>query len=165
MRRTKIKKIKLILTDCDGVLTDSGMYYFDNGLEAKKFNTRDGKAFEILRNQGYKIGVITGEKTNIVKNRAKKLKMDIVVLGVTNKIEFLNKICNELKITNENVMYIGDDINDEELLKNVGFSACPKDAHKRIKKVVDYISTKNGGYGVIRDIVDKFFDGGIYNGK
>lgn len=103
MRRAKIK---LILTDCDGVLTNSGMYYFDNGLEAKKFNTRDGKAFEILRNQGYKIGIITGEKTDIVKNRAKKLKMDIVVLGATNKIEFLNKICDELKITNENVMYI-----------------------------------------------------------
>lgn len=64
------------------------------------------------------------------------------MLGATNKIEFLNKICDELKITNENVMYIGDDINDEELLKNVGFSACPKDAHKRIKKVVDYISAK-----------------------
>jgi len=165
LKKAKIKNIKVVLTDCDGVLTDSGMYYFDNGLEAKKFNTRDGKAFEILCSSGYKTGIITGEKTDIVKNRARKLKMDIVMVGVANKIDALNKICNEFRITYENVMYIGDDINDEDVLKNVGFSVCPKDAHKRIKRVVDYISSKNGGYGVVRDVVDKFFDGGMYNGK
>ena len=117
-----MKKIKLFLTDCDGVLTDGGMYYFESGNEAKKFNTRDGMAFKLLREKNIKIGMITGEDTKIVLNRGNKLKMNYIFLGVNKKLEVVDKIVNELGIKYENVLYVGDDINDLEVIKKVGFS-------------------------------------------
>ena len=146
----------MFVTDCDGVLTDSGMYYFDNGIEAKKFNTRDGVAFSILKSKGIIVGIITGENTQIVKNRANKLKTDFVILGSTNKAKDLENICKEYNVSLENVVYVGDDINDISVMKIVGFSACPKDAIKEVRKIADYKSSKKGGYGVVRDIVNKF---------
>lgn len=153
-----MNKIKLFLTDCDGVLTDGGMYYFESGEEAKKFNTRDGMAFKLLREKNIKIGIITGENTKIVLNRGNKLKMDYIFLGVNKKIEIVDKIVNELGMSYENVLYVGDDINDLDVIKKVGFSACPQDAEDIIKKNCHYISNKNGGFGVIRDIYNNFFD-------
>lgn len=153
-----MKKIKLFLTDCDGVLTDGGMYYFESGDEAKKFNTRDGMAFKLLKEKNIKIGIITGEDTKIVLNRGKKLKMDYIFLGINKKIEIVDKIINELGINYENVLYVGDDINDLDVIKKVGLSACPKDAENIIKETCHYISKKNGGDGVIRDIYNNFFD-------
>lgn len=153
-----MNKIKLFLTDCDGVLTDGGMYYFEDGNEAKKFNTRDGMAFKLLKEKNIKIGIITGENTKIVLNRGKKLKMDYIFLGINKKIEIVDRIINELGIKYENVLYVGDDVNDLDVIKKVGFSACPKDAENKIKKNCHYISSKNGGYGVIRDIYNNFFD-------
>ena len=152
-----MKQIKLFLTDCDGVLTDGGMYYFESGDEAKKFNTRDGMAFKLLKEKNIKIGIITGEDTKIVLNRGKKLKMDYIFLGVNKKIKIVDKIINELGLNYENVLYVGDDINDIEVIKKVGFSACPQDAEKIIKENCHYISNKNGGCGVIRDIYNNFF--------
>lgn len=152
-----LNNIKVFLSDCDGVLTDAGMYYFDNGLEAKKFNTRDGMAFSMLKKMNIKIGIITGETTKIVENRADKLKMDILYMGVLNKKEIVDKICNDDNISYENILYVGDDINDIEVLKIVGFSCCPNDACKEVKNVCNYICSSNGGYGVIREIVDKCF--------
>lgn len=149
-------KIKIFLTDCDGVLTDGGMYYFENGNEAKKFNTRDGMAFKILKNKNIKIGIITGESTNIVKNRAKKLKMDILFTGIENKEKILDEICDTYKVSYEEVAYVGDDINDIGILEKVKMSFCPKDAHREVKQRVRYIINTNGGQGVIREIVDTF---------
>ena len=150
-------EIKLFLVDCDGVLTDGGMYYFESGDEAKKFSTRDGMAFKLLREQGIKIGIITGENTNIVINRGKKLKMDYIYTGIPNKIEIVDMLVKDLGVDYTNVAYVGDDINDLEVLKRVGFSACPSDAEDCVKEICCYISSKNGGYGVIRDIYNKFF--------
>ena len=159
-----MQQIKLFLTDCDGVLTDGGMYYFKSGDEAKKFNTRDGMAFKFLKEQNIKIGIISGEDTNIVYNRAKKIKIDYIFLGVQDKVKVISSLINELKIEYKNVLYVGDDINDLELLQKAGFSACPKNAEKMIINNVNYVSTKNGREGVIRDIVNNFFIGD-YNGK
>lgn len=156
--------IKLFLVDCDGVLTDGGMYYFESGEEAKKFNTRDGMAFKLLREKNIKIGIITGETTNIVLNRGKKLKMDYVYIGIDNKLKVINKLINDLNINYNNVLYVGDDLNDLEVIKTVGFSACPSDAQKIIKKNCKYVSDKAGGNGVIRDIYNCFFDKS-YEGK
>lgn len=150
------EKVKIFLTDCDGVLTDGGMYYFDNGLEAKKFNTRDGMAIKLLKENGIKVGIITGENTAIVENRAKKLKLDFCFLGVNDKKSVLDSICKKEKITYKEVVYVGDDLNDLNILQNVGFSICPNDACKEIKQICDFISSKDGGQGVIRDIVDNF---------
>jgi N-acylneuraminate cytidylyltransferase len=153
------KKVKLFLTDVDGVLTDSGMYYSEKGDEMKKFNTRDGMAFEILRNAGIKTGFITSENTKIVENRAKKLKIDFLIQHKKNegKLSAAVKICNKLGISLDEIAYAGDDINCKELLEQVGYAFCPKDAVKEVKKIegINIIECK-GGEGVVRDIVEKY---------
>lgn len=149
--------IKLVLTDVDGVLTDSGMYYSEKGDELKKFNTRDGKGFELLRNAGIKTGIITSENTLIVNNRAKKLKVDYLYQGaIYNKFELVKEICEKENITLGEVAYIGDDLNDIELLNKVGLAACPKDAVMAVKNIqgILILSTK-GGKGVVREFVEQ----------
>lgn len=150
--------IKLFIVDCDGVLTDGGMYYLDSGQEIKKFNTRDGMAFKLLKEKGIKTGIITGEKTDIVKRRFEKLKLDYLFMGAKNKLRIIEKLKKELQLDWDNILYIGDDINDLELLKNVGISACPSDSEKEILKICKYISKKEGGNGVVRDVFNYFFN-------
>ena len=150
----KCVKIKLVLSDVDGVLTDGGMYYSKNGEELKKFNTRDGMAIEILHNNNIKSGIITKENSKIVKQRTQKIKPDLVLIGIQKKELELPKICKKFNISNNQIAYIGDDINDLSIMNLVGFSACPKDAVDEIKKISDYISNYPGGSGVLREISD-----------
>lgn len=149
-------KIKLFLTDVDGVLTDAGMYYSENGDELKKFNTRDGKGFELLRNAGIKTGIITSEDTNIVSNRANKLKVDFLFQGAGNdKFKIISKLCAEENISFDEIAYIGDDINDLELLSNVGLAACPQDAVTKVRNIQNIcILSSKGGEGVVREFVE-----------
>lgn len=147
--------IKLFLTDCDGVMTDGGMYYSEKGDELKKFNTLDGMAFELLRNKGVKVGVITGETTNIVKNRAQKLKMDELHMGVKNKLEVVTSLCKKYNITLNQVAYIGDDINDYDILCSVGIAACPANAMSKILDCPGIIKLKKeGGKGAVREFAE-----------
>ena len=147
--------IKLFLTDVDGVLTDAGMYYSENGDELKKFNTRDGKAFELLRNAGIKTGIITSEKTKIVEARAKKLKVDYLFQGALDKLPIIKEICDDENISISDVAYIGDDLNDELALRNVGFAFCPQDARIKIKNIHNIkILKTNWGDGAVREAVD-----------
>lgn len=147
--------IKLFLTDVDGVLTDAGMYYSENGDELKKFNTRDGMAFELLRKSGIKIGIITSEKTKIVEARAIKLKMDFLFQGAVDKLSIIKEICDKENISPSDVAFVGDDINDKLALENVGFPFCPRDANTKIKNIynIKILNTK-GGDGVVREAVD-----------
>ncbi len=150
-------KIKLFATDCDGVLTDGGMYYFDNGIVGKKFHCHDGSAFQILKENKIKIAIISGESSNSLKNRNNKLACDYLIMNSKNKLLDLKKICIENKISLSSILYVGDDLNDGDVMKNVGFSCCPNDAVEYIKKNANYVCNKNGGCGVIREIVDNFF--------
>jgi len=152
--RSKNTKIKLFLSDVDGTLTDGGMYYSPTGELLKKFNTRDGMGFELLRKAGIKVGIITSEKSEIAKKRAEKLKLDFVLIGVQDKLNEVQKLCKELSISLNEVGYIGDDINDLPLLKAVGLSACPSDAVEDVKNAVDYVTTKKGGEGCVREFID-----------
>lgn len=156
----KLKNIKLFLTDVDGVLTDAGMYYSEIGDELKKFNTRDGKGIELLRENGIKVGIITSENTKIVTDRAKKLKVDYLYQGEKDggKLKAAREMCNKLGITLNEVAYIGDDINDLSVINKVGFSACPEDAVNHIKKEVDYICNKKGGFGCVRELAEILID-------
>jgi YrbI family 3-deoxy-D-manno-octulosonate 8-phosphate phosphatase len=147
--------IKLFAMDVDGVLTDAGMYYSENGDELKKFNTRDGKGIELLRNADIKTAIITSENTEIVKRRAQKLKIDFVYQGVQNKLETVEQLCNQLQVSLCDVAYIGDDINDVPLLKKVGFSACPKNAMRQNKDIAKYICLLNGGEGCVREFIEE----------
>ena len=151
------KTIKLFATDVDGVLTDAGMYYDNNGNELKKFNTHDGMAFKILKGKGIFTAMITSEKTNIVKLRASKLQVDYLFQGVKGgeKLEVLKKICIEKNMSLSEVAYIGDDINDYNVLSSVGFPACPKNAIANIKDIkgITHLS-KSGGDGAVREFVE-----------
>ena len=152
---TEIPEIKLFLTDCDGCLTDGGMYYSENGDELKKFNTKDGMGFALLRQKGIVPGIITSETVDLNRRRAEKLKLDILEMGCKDKLTAIKHICDSRGISLDNVCYIGDDINDIEALKSVGFGCCPANAMPEVKKTVDYVATAIGGAGVIREIVEK----------
>jgi N-acylneuraminate cytidylyltransferase len=159
VEKERTEKIKLFATDVDGVLTDAGMYYANNGEELKKFNTKDGKGIELLRNKGIITAIITSENTKIVERRASKLKIDILYQGVEDKLQIINEMIAKNNIKLDEVCYIGDDLNDLEVLKAVGFSCCPNDAVEKIKNVVDYVCVKKGGEGCVREVCDYLIEG------
>jgi len=157
LNRAKNPEIKVFLTDVDGTLTDAGMYYGEDGSEFKKFNTHDGKGFEILRKAGIKTGIITSENTKIVSNRAEKLKVDYLYQGVEHqgKLEVVKEICRIEGIELENIAYIGDDLNCKELLINAGLSACPSDAIEEVRLIPGIrILSKSGGSGAVREFIN-----------
>lgn len=145
---------KLVLTDIDGVWTDAGMYYDESGNEFKKFNTYDSAGVLFCRELNIPVGIITGENSKAVKRRSDKLKVDYLYLGAKNKLKLITELCKDLNITLKDVAYIGDDINDLQLLKKVGFSAVPSTAPEYMKEVVDVILSKKGGEGVFREFVE-----------
>ena len=153
-------QIKMLLTDCDGCLTDGGMYYSENGDELKKFSTLDGMGFGLMREHGVICGLITGENTKLVQRRAEKLKLDVLKMGVQNKFATVQELCVEKGISLEEVAYIGDDINDRELLEQVGFSASVPDALQEIQNIVDYVAVRQGGNGAVRDVIEHLLRGG-----
>lgn len=154
MMKKICKNIKLVITDVDGILTDGGMYYSEKGEILKKFNTRDGMGFELLRNHHISTVILTREKSNIVITRGKKIKADEVFIGITKKEEKLKEICKKYSILPENIAYLGDDINDMEIMKLIGFPATCNDGILEIKEISKYISKLKGGEGVFRDVVD-----------
>lgn len=154
-------RIKLFLTDVDGVLTDAGMYYSENGDELKKFNTRDGKGIELLRKAGIQTGIITTENTKIVERRAAKLKMDYLVQGAEDKLPELEAILKKTGFTLEEVAYIGDDLADIPVLERVGLAACPFDASPEVQRVVHVFCNVEGGKGVVREFIGKLLGGRI----
>ncbi len=148
------KNIKILLTDVDGVLTNGGMYYTSEGDHMKKFHTRDGMGVTLLKKKGIPTIIVTKEKTIIVKKWAKKMKIAELYDGVIDKEQILTKICKKYKVSSSEIAYIGDDVNDIRLLKKVGYSISPKDGVKQVREIVDYVCKKNGGEGVLREIVD-----------
>ncbi len=150
-----IPDIKIFLTDCDGCLTDGGMYYSEHGDELKKFNTRDGMGFSLLRQKGIIAGIITSENVELNRRRAEKLKLDILEVGCTDKLKTIKRIAEERRVALENVCYIGDDINDIGAIMAVGYGCAPADAIPEVKAVADYVTSAKGGEGVIREVISK----------
>jgi YrbI family 3-deoxy-D-manno-octulosonate 8-phosphate phosphatase len=148
-------RIKLVLTDIDGVWTDGGMYYDQTGNEWKKFNTSDSAGIIFCKLLHIPVGIITGENTEIVKRRADKLKVDFLFQGVKNKVKIAEKLCAQLNISLNEVAYIGDDINDISLLKKVGISGTPANAPSYIKTIVHHTTTLKGGEGAFREFIEK----------
>tara|TARA_B100000809_G_C14996566_1_gene479941 strand:- start:302 stop:811 length:510 start_codon:yes stop_codon:yes gene_type:complete len=151
----KCKKIKLILTDVDGVLTDGCMYYSSSGEELKKFHTRDGMAVELLLQKNIKTIIITREKSKIVISRAKKINVFKVYSGIKQKDKILNQICTKFKVAPNEIVFIGDDINDEKIMKLIGLSFAPSDATQTTKNIADIITNARGGQGVLREVTDE----------
>ena len=153
----KASEIKLLLTDVDGVLTDAGMYYSENGDEIKKFNTHDGMGLQLIQQKGIKTGIITSEDTKMVERRFKKLKLDYLYQGKREggKLASALEICKKEGITLANVAYVGDDVNCLELLSNVGLAACPANALEAIKQIPGIIQlNKKGGEGCVREFTE-----------
>ncbi|MBS2100776.1 KdsC family phosphatase [Carboxylicivirga linearis] len=145
---------KLILTDIDGVWTDGGMYYAQDGNELKKFHTGDSAGVLYAHLLNIPVGIVTGEKTQIVKRRAEKLDIDYLLQGVSDKVKVVKELLRDLEIQFEEVAYIGDDINDIALLNKVGYSGAPSNAIPLVKKKVDYVTEKAGGEGAFREFVE-----------
>ena len=148
------KKVKMLLTDCDGVLTDGGMYYSERGDESKKFNTKDGMAVAKLREHGIKFGIITGENIQLVHRRAEKLQADVCYIGIKDKFSVLNEICDKFHLSYEEIAYIGDDLNDVDVLKVVGLPCSVENGTQKAKQAAVYVTKSKGGEGAVREVAD-----------
>ena len=150
----KLRKIKIVLTDVDVVLTDGGMYYTEEGLVMKKFNVKDGMGALLLAKAGYKTGIISTDINPINGIRGERLKMDFIITGTWEKLPAAKEIEASEGCLLENIAFIGDDVNDLEILKEVGFSVAPADADPEIKNIVHYISPLKGGEGIYRELTN-----------
>src|ERR1700748_1917840 len=148
--------IKLLLTDVDGVLTDNGVYYGESGEVMKRFSIRDGMGVERLRKLcGIDTGIVTGEMSPSVARRAEKLQITHLYLGVKDKLGRLNEIMATHGLSWEEIAFIGDDVNDLEVLQRVGLSACPAEALPQVAAIVNYRCLLAGGHGAFREFAEK----------
>jgi 3-deoxy-D-manno-octulosonate 8-phosphate phosphatase (KDO 8-P phosphatase) len=151
----KANKIKLLITDVDGVLTDAGVYYSSEGEQLKRFSIRDGMGVERLHNIcDVETAIITGETSGSVVKRAEKLKISKLFLGIKQKEPVLFEILSQYNLEAQEVAYIGDDVNDMEVMRHCGLKAAPADAMEQIKTMVDYVTKNNGGHGAFREFAE-----------
>lgn len=150
----RANKIRLILTDCDGVLTDGSLYYTANGEAAKVFHIHDGLAFKLARQAGIKTGIISGRKSEALALRARELKVDFLYHGNDAKLAAYKEILAKTKLRDRRIAYIGDDLHDLELLHRVGFAISVADAVAEVKAAAHFITTRNGGRGAFREAVE-----------
>ena len=151
----KFKDITTFIFDVDGVLTDGSVYVNDTGVQTRSFNIKDGYALQLAVKCGYNVCAISGSRSKIAMHRLNSLGIKDVYLGCGNKIENFKVYINERGISPMNVMYMGDDIPDLEVMKQVGLPVCPADAAEEIKAVCEYISHLPGGKGAARDVIEK----------
>ena len=149
-----MKDIKILVLDVDGTLTDGKIYIDDKDNSFKAFNVKDGFALVNWLKLGGEVAILTGKKSNIVEKRAKELGIKYIIQGSKNKKQDLKNLLKELNITFENVAYMGDDLNDLGVMKSVGFSACPKDSVQEVLEITNFISSKNGGDGAVREFLE-----------
>lgn len=152
--KEKLKGIKILILDVDGVMTDGRIIMDSEGREIKNFNVRDGHGIKILQRFGIKVAILTGRKSKVVEYRAKDLQIDDVYQKVFNKKEIFQKILKKHKLSADAAAFMGDDIVDIPVLKSVGFSASVADAVDVVKKSVDYITNNKGGYGAVREVCE-----------
>lgn len=150
----RAKKIKLIILDVDGVLTDGGVYYNNRGVETKRFNVKDGSGIKMAMHMGIEFVIITGRMSNVVKVRAKELGVKHVYQGALKKHLILEKILEVTKVKREEMAFIADDIIDLELFKQVGFKVAVHDAVPEIKRMADFVTKHKGGEGAVRDFIE-----------
>jgi 3-deoxy-D-manno-octulosonate 8-phosphate phosphatase (KDO 8-P phosphatase) len=148
-------KIKLLIIDVDGTLTDGKIYLGLNGEILKVFSVKDGQGISKLKNYNITPIIITGRKSKITEVRAKELGIDELYQNIDNKIDILKKIIERYKCTLNEIAYIGDDENDLECIKICGYTGCPADANESVKNEVDLICRNNGGDGAVREFIEK----------
>ena len=150
----QLAKIKLLLLDVDGVLTDGRIIYDNHGSELKAFDVKDGHGLKMLQRAGIKIGIITGRSSRVVARRAEELGIEILYQGALRKFEPYQEILSDFNLRDEQVAYVGDDVVDLPILQRVGFSATVADAVPEVLPLVDYVASRPGGRGAVREICD-----------
>jgi 3-deoxy-D-manno-octulosonate 8-phosphate phosphatase (KDO 8-P phosphatase) len=150
----KAKKLKLLILDVDGVLTDGRLFFDDNGKEYKCFHARDGHGIKLLRETGVQVAVISGRKSNSVALRMKSLGVELVYQGHENKIAAFNEIIEKLSLKPEQVAHVGDDLLDLPIMTRVGLSVAVNDANDAVKDYTDWSTTTKGGLGAVREVCD-----------
>jgi len=157
--KEKIKKIKLILLDVDGVLTDGSIIVGESNQELKIFNIKDGLAIKLALAGGIAVGIISGRSSKAVKRRADELDIKILYQGQPDKLKVYDQIKNDLGLTDDQIAVIGDDLNDIKLLQQAGLSCTVNDACDEVKAKVDYITKYPGGKGAVRDVIEMILKG------
>jgi 3-deoxy-D-manno-octulosonate 8-phosphate phosphatase (KDO 8-P phosphatase) len=150
----KAAKIRLLLLDVDGVLTDGGIVYDASGVELKRFNVRDGHGVVMMRRAGIRLGIITGRNSTVTAIRAKELGIDLVIQGALDKSAALDRMLAETALPPESVAFVGDDIVDLPVFRRVGFAAAPADAEDYVRDAADYVASRAGGHGAVREIIE-----------
>lgn len=152
--KNRLGKIRLLLLDVDGVLTDGRITYDSQGREHKSFDVKDGHGLKLLQRAGLSVGIITGRRSNIVELRARELGIDIVVQGAKNKLEPYERILQQQGLRDEEVAYVGDDVVDFPILRRVGFAVTVADGAEDLKGLVHYVTVRPGGRGAVREVCD-----------
>ncbi len=152
--KEQLARIKLLLLDVDGVLTDGRIIYDNQGNELKAFDVKDGHGLKLVQRAGIKTGIITGRSSEVVKKRAAELGFDILYQGALNKLDPYKEILAEYGLSDDEVAYVGDDVVDLPILRRVGFSATVADAVEDVLPLVDFVTKRPGGRGAVREICD-----------
>jgi 3-deoxy-D-manno-octulosonate 8-phosphate phosphatase (KDO 8-P phosphatase) len=150
----KAKKVRLFLVDVDGVLTDGGIVYDGGGREIKRFHVRDGHGIKMLQRAGVEVGIITGRTSEVVAFRARELGVSLVRQGTWDKVSAWREILAEKGFLPEETAYVGDDIVDVPLMRQVGFAAAVADAESYVLEAADFVSARPGGQGAVREIIE-----------
>jgi len=150
----KIRAVRLLVLDVDGVLTDGRIIMNDQGTESKHFDVKDGHGLKVLMRYGIDIALITGRRSSVVEHRARDLGIQEVHQGVWNKVEVFENILHKRQLSSEQTAYVGDDIVDIPLLRRVGFSVAVRDAVEDTKRAAHYVTRKKGGRGAVREVCE-----------
>lgn len=150
----RMQAIELILTDVDGVLTDGGITYDNQGIETKKFHVRDGLGIKLWQKAGHQFGIVTARSSHIVKLRAAELGVEIVRQGSGDKLPVGSRIIDDLELAPEQVCYVGDDLSDLRLLNHVGMAVTVSDGAPEVKNVAHMVTKSAGGHGAIRELIE-----------
>ena len=150
----KARTVKLLICDVDGVMTDGGLFFGDNGLEYKAFHSRDGLGIKMLQRSGIPLAVITARTSDVVKHRMKNLNIDLVFQGQQNKVQAFEALCQTQNLTAEQIAYVGDDLVDMPVMKRVGLSIAVADAHDLVRQHAHWITRHGGGHGAVRDVCE-----------
>ena len=151
----EFKKVTTFIFDIDGVLTDGTLLVLRDGLQARQMHVKDGFGLQMAMKKGYNVFVISGGVSEELKIRLEYLGLKEIHIGIADKTKFVAELLKSKKIKWDEVLYMGDDLPDIALLKKVGLSCCPADAANELKSVVKYISSFNGGWGCVRDVIEK----------
>ena len=153
--KTKLKSIKAFILDCDGVLTDGSVTLMPDGEQVRKMSTRDGYALQLAVKKGFIVAIITGGSSAAVKSRMTRLGVHDVYLACHDKVKALKELMHIYSLNAEDILYMGDDMPDYEVMQIVGLPTCPDNAAQEIKNLSDYVSHKGGGEGCVRDVIEQ----------